>query len=281
MENTLRNIVNKLAVKGFRKAGGDSWELAMNQMFDLIATQCKEPEISSWKDENGITYKNFSLFFKGEKSNKIVVGAHYDSFEDTPGADDNASAVAVLLALARKLKNIKNLPYDTELVFYACEEPPFFGSDAMGSFKHALSCNTENTAFMICLEMVGYYSEIPNSQDYPLPLMSLIYGSKANYLLLVSDFRSRNVLKAMQQELKGSSMIYKRFVSPFKSFGLDWSDHRNYWSKKIPAIMVTDTSLFRNANYHQLTDTPDTLDYEKMSILTNDLLKIITNIKLQ
>ncbi len=133
---------------------------------------------------------------------------------------------------------------------------------------------------VICLKMVGFYSEKAGSQGYPLSLLRLIYGSKANYLMLVSDFRSRGVLSAMRKAMKGSSMIYKCFISPFKSWGMDWSDHRNYWSKKIPAIMVTDTSLFRNANYHQLSDTPDTLDYDKMAILTEDLLKIVKNIKL-
>jgi Zn-dependent M28 family amino/carboxypeptidase len=281
MKDILRNIVEKLAVKGFRKAGGDSWEAAMALMHQSISAQCKEPEIAVWEDKNGIKYKNFSLLFKGKNPKKIVIGAHYDSFEDTPGADDNASAVAVLLGLAGLMKNIENLPFDTELVFYACEEPPFFGSDAMGSFKHAMSCSPDNTAFMICLEMVGYYSDKAGSQGYPLSLLSLIYGTKANYLMLVFDFRSRRVLSAIRKALKGSSMIYKRFISPFKSFGIDWSDHRNYWSKKIPAIMVTDTSVFRNANYHQLTDTPDTLDYDKMVVLIEDLLKIIKNIELK
>jgi Zn-dependent M28 family amino/carboxypeptidase len=281
MKDTLRHIVEKLAVKGFRKAGGDSWEAAMTLMNQLISAQCKEPKIAIWEDKNGIKYKNFSLFFKGKNPKKIVIGAHYDSFEDTPGADDNASAVAVLLGLAGMMKNIENLPFDTELVFYACEEPSFFGSDAMGSFKHAMSCSRDNTAFMICLEMVGFYSEKSGSQGYPLSLLRLIYGSKANYLMLVSDFRSRGVLSAMRKVLKGSSMIYKRFISPFKSFGMDWSDHRNYWSKKIPAIMVTDTSLFRNKNYHQLSDTFDTLDYDRMAVLTDDLLNIVKNIKLK
>jgi Zn-dependent M28 family amino/carboxypeptidase len=280
MKDTLRNIVEKLAIKGFRKAGGDSWEEAMSLMHELILEQCKEPEITVWEDKNGMKYKNFSLFFKGNNPKKIVIGAHYDSFEDTPGADDNASAVAVLLGLAGLMNNIENLPFDTELVFYACEEPPFFGSNAMGSFKHAMSCSIGNTAFMICLEMVGFYSDKAGSQNYPVFFLNPIYGSKGNYLMLVSDLRSRRVLSAMYKVLKGSSMIYKRFISPFKSFGMDWSDHRNYWSKKIPAIMITDTSIFRNTNYHKLTDKPDTLDYDKMAFLTKDLLKIVKNIKL-
>jgi Zn-dependent M28 family amino/carboxypeptidase len=281
MKDTLRNIVEKLAIKGFRKAGGDSWEEAMSLMHELILEQCKEPEITVWEDKNGMKYKNFSLFFKGNNPKKIVIGAHYDSFEDTPGADDNASAVAVLLGLAGLMNNIENLPFDTELVFYACEEPPFFDSDAMGSFMHAKSCSPDNTAFMICLEMVGYFSDRSGSQSYPLSFLRLIYGSEANYLMLVCDFRSRSVLKAMLKGVKGSSMIYKRFISPFKSWGMDWSDHRNYWAKKIPAVMITDTSLFRNKNYHELTDLPDTLDYDKMTLLVNDLENIIKNLKLK
>jgi Zn-dependent M28 family amino/carboxypeptidase len=281
MKDKLSNIVKKLAIQGFRRAGGNSWETAMSLMHVLISEQCREPEIEVWKDDNGITYRNFSLFFKGKNPKKIVIGAHYDSFEETPGADDNASAVAVLLCLAGELKNVENLPFDTELVFYACEEPPFFGSDAMGSFHHAQSCNNTNTAFMICLEMVGYFSDKKGSQSYPLSILRFLYGSRGNYLMLVSDMRSRAILGAMRKSLSGSSMIYKRFVSPFKSWGMDWSDHRNYWSKKIPAIMITDTSLFRNKNYHELTDLPDTLNYEKMAILVNDLVKIVKNIKLR
>lgn len=281
MKKELSNIVEILAIQGFRRAGGNSWEAAMSLMHALISEQCRAPEIEEWKDDNGITYRNFSLFFKGKNSKKIVIGAHYDSFEETPGADDNTSAVAVLLCLAGELKNVENLPFDTELVFYACEEPPFFGSDAMGSFHHAQSCNNSNTAFMICLEMVGYFSDKKGSQSYPLSILRFLYGSRGNYLMLVSDMRSRAILCAMRKSLIDSSMIYKRFISPFKSWGMDWSDHRNYWSKKIPAIMITDTSLFRNKNYHELTDLPDTLDYEKMAILVNDLVKIVKNIKLR
>ena len=109
MKDTLKQIVEKLAVKGFRKAGGVSWEAAMTLMNQLITAHCQEPEITIWEDKNGVTYKNFSLFFKGKNSKKIVIGAHYDSFEATPGADDNASAVAVLLGLAGLMKNIGNL----------------------------------------------------------------------------------------------------------------------------------------------------------------------------
>ncbi len=280
MRDSLKHIVDKLAVKGFRKAGGDSWNDAMKIMHQLITHYCCKPTASVWEDEHGTQYTNFSLFFKGKIHKKIVIGAHYDTYEDTPGADDNASAVAVLLGLSSKLRDIENLPYDTELVFYACEEPPFFGTDAMGSFKHAIACSPGNTNLMICLEMVGFYSNELGSQKYPFSIFNLLYGKKANYLMLVSNFKSRRVLRPLRNVFKESSMIYKSFISPFKSFGMDWSDHRNYWSKNIPAIMITDTSVFRNSNYHQLTDTPNTLDYDKMAILTQDLFKLVKNIEL-
>ena len=104
MKDTLRHIVAKLAVKGFRKAGGDSWEAAMTLMHQLISAQCKEPEITVWEDKNGIKYRNFSLLFKGKNPKKIVSVAHYDSFEDTPGADDNASGISALFAFAEYFK---------------------------------------------------------------------------------------------------------------------------------------------------------------------------------
>lgn len=279
MTNELRNIIEKLAIERYRKVGGNSWMEVMTLMQTLIEEKFITPKIEEWIDENGITCRNFSLFFKGKKNKKIIIGAHYDSYNETPGADDNASAVAVLLCIAGELKKVENLPYDTELVFYACEEPPYFGSEYMGSFKHAINCTNENTAFMICLEMVGFYSDEKGSQSYPLSFLKYFYGSVGNYLMLVSDFRSRSISRRMKEITKSSPMIYKRFISPFKSWGMDWSDHRNYWSKKIPAIMVTDTSLFRNKNYHELSDLPETLNYEKMESLVLDLVNIVKKIK--
>jgi Zn-dependent M28 family amino/carboxypeptidase len=273
MREDLKNIVEQLAVKGFRTAGGDRWNEVITLMQDLITYYIHVPEIQSWKDEKGVEYRNFSCYFKGKSSKKIVIGAHYDTFEETPGADDNGSAVAVLLCLGNLLKSEKNLPFNVELVFYACEEPPFFGTEGMGSYHHAQTCSKENTELMICLEMVGFFSEEKGSQDYPFLPLKWIYGSRGNYLMVVSNIKSAGKLAKFWKSLKLSSLTYKRFISPFKSYGMDWSDHRNYWSRGIPAIMITDTSVFRNANYHQLTDTADTLDYDRMARLTEDLLK--------
>ena len=275
MQKDLKEIVEKLAVKGFRTAGGPRWNEVMLLIQNLITHYINPPEIQSWQDEHSLEYRNFSCVFQGKSSKKIVVGAHYDTFEETPGADDNGSAVAVLLSLGKSLRLEKNLPFTVELVFYACEEPPFFGTQGMGSFHHAKLCSKDNTELMICLEMVGFFSEEKGSQDYPFLPLRWFYGSRANYLMVVSNMKSVNRLNRFWNLFKSSTLDYKRFISPFKSYGMDWSDHRNYWSKKIPAIMITDTSIFRNKNYHQLSDTADTLNYHKMEVLTKDLAKLL------
>ena len=276
MRDDLKEIVEQLAVKSFRSSGGVRWNEIMQLMQNLITSYLYSPEIQSWQDKKGVEYRNFSCIFQGKSSKKIVVGAHYDTFEETPGADDNASAVAVLLCLGKLLKTEKNLPFTVEFVFYACEEPPFFGTEGMGSFHHAKRCNKDNTKLMICLEMVGFFSDEKGSQDYPLFPLRWFYGSRANYLLVGSNSKSVKILNRYWNLLKTSTLFYKRFISPFNSYGMDWSDHRNYWSKNIPAIMITDTSIFRNKNYHQLSDTADTLNYDKMKTLTEDLAKLLT-----
>ena len=133
----------------------------------------------------------------------------------------------------------------------------------MGSFHHAKQCNKSDTELMICLEMVGFFSDEKGSQKYPILPLKWIFGSRANYLMLVSNLESSKQLKKVYRTISNNGLIYKRFISPIKSYGMDWSDHRNYWTRGIPAIMITDTSVFRNANYHQLTDTMETLNYEK------------------
>jgi Zn-dependent M28 family amino/carboxypeptidase len=272
MREDLKNIVEQLAQKGFRTAGGQHWGEAMLLMQNLVTEFIHAPEIDAWFDDKGVEYRNFSCNFKGKSSKKIVIGAHYDTFEETPGADDNGSAVAVLLCLGRLLSLEKELPYSIELVFYACEEPPYFGTEGMGSYHHAQKCTKENTELMICLEMVGFFSDEKGSQDYPFLPLKWIYGSRGNYLMVVSNFKSVGKLNKFWKSLKSSTLSYKRFISPFKSYGMDWSDHRNYWSHGIPAIMITDTSVFRNENYHQLTDTAETLDYDRMEMLILDLV---------
>ena len=217
----------------------------------------------------------------------IVVGAHYDCCYDTPGADDNASAVAVLLATAKKialLKNYKNLNYNIIFVAYTNEEPPFFTTPNMGSYVHAQSLKKANTnvELMICLEMLGYYSDEPNSQRYPVPLLNWLFPTKGNFVATIANSQSGRFAREMDWYIRKFAKMPSEFVAlPNYVEEGGFSDHRNFWALKIPAIMLTDTANFRNKNYHQITDTYDTLNYKNMAKITDALTIFLLNYKVK
>lgn len=136
-----------------------------------------------------MTYKNIICTINPEKKERIIIGAHYDVCGNQDGADDNASGIVGLLELARQLKNL-DLNYRIDFVAYTLEEPPFFGTDYMGSHIHAkyLFDNKIPVKGMICLEMIGYYRDDENSQDYPLGFLSWIYGKKGDYITVVQKY---------------------------------------------------------------------------------------------
>lgn len=207
----------------------------------------------------------------------LVVGAHYDTVPRSPGADDNASGVASLLEIARALKSREGQS-DVELilVFYANEEPPYFKTRAMGSFAHAQSlAEPERVIGMISLETMGYYSDVPGSQNYPFPL-SLRYPSRGNFIAFAGDTSSRDFLREMIGEFRGAARIPSvGGTAPSIVQGIDWSDHWSYSQVGIPAFMVTDTAIFRNPNYHKKSDLPDTLDYRRLALVVEGLVEMI------
>lgn len=215
----------------------------------------------------GSEYSNLMAVVNPDKSKTLVIGAHYDVCGQTPGADDNASAVAGLLELARIINRHKDT-IDFRVIFaaYANEEPPFFGTEHMGSWVHARSLKEEgaDVRLMICLEMIGYYTEERGSQRYPSFLLKPFYPSRGNFIAVVCDFGSRRFLGPIRNALK-RRLPCRTLVGPRKLPGLAFSDHRNFWKAGFAAVMITDTAFFRNPNYHQTIDTPETLDYNKMS----------------
>lgn len=216
---------------------------------------------------NENTYRNISVIFGKESKDRIVVGAHYDSAYQTHGADDNASGVAGLIELA-KLLDKTDLPMQVELVAYTLEEPPFFATEKMGSFIHAKSLKEKdvNVRLMISLEMIGYFSDEPNSQQFPVSFLKLIYPSEGNFISIVGNFSNvftvRNFKSAMQSS--NDLPVYSSNVPAFIN-GVDFSDHRNYWNFGFDAIMITDTAFYRNFNYHSTEDTAEKLDYARMA----------------
>lgn len=199
----------------------------------------------------------------------LVVGAHYDSFGDTgalPGADDNASGTAGLLELARLLGRQK-LALPVELVAFTTEEPPFFGSEQMGSAIHANSLVTDrrNVRGMICLEMIGYFS---NEQAWPNALFAMLYPSRGD------GWHDRQLARLVKRAIAGAGPLpVVSFTGPRETS--DASDQRNYWSRGWSAVMVTDTAFLRNPNYHTVRDTANTLDCERMAYVIDGVLNAV------
>ncbi len=206
---------------------------------------------------------------------RIVVGAHYDVCENLPGADDNGTGVVGLLQAIKQLKGDTLGEYCFEFVAYTLEEPPFFGSQYMGSYVHAESLNERNVEVfgMVSLEMIGYFSTEKKSQEYPLKILGLFYGNKGDYITVVRKFKKGEFARKFSGKYKRSDRIRtKKFTGPRYLTGIDFSDHRNYWDLGYDAIMLTDTAFYRNKNYHKSSDTVDTIDFERMALTIEALV---------
>lgn len=231
----------------------------------------------------GQKYKNVTLRLQGNEyceTRHYVVGAHYDTFDNLPGADDNASGVAGLIELARAIHDTP-LPCDIELVAYTLEEPPNFRTPNMGSHHHAESLARRGVpvALMISLEMIGYFSDEPNSQHYPVPAMKYAYGDRGDFIGIVGDLDNRGMIADVKRSFVKTDRIRTEAISaPSFVEGIDFSDHQNYIKFGFPAIMVTDTAFYRNANYHRPTDTPDTLDYTRMAAVVDSVYYALKDI---
>jgi len=209
----------------------------------------------------------------------LVIGAHYDSVQGSPGANDNATGVAALLALACRLA--KTRPSCTvRFVAFTNEEPPLFQGPQMGSYVYAKRCRerSENIRLMLSLETIGYYSDEPRSQTYPFPF-SLFYPSTANFIAFVSDMDNARWVKT----LLASFRLHAQFPSEGGALwewipGVAWSDHWSFWRAGYPAVMVTDTAPNRYPHYHTAADTPDKVDFPRMVRVVSGLQGVIAEL---
>jgi Zn-dependent M28 family amino/carboxypeptidase len=203
----------------------------------------------------------------------VVVGAHYDTVSTTPGADDNASAVAVLIESARLLRSSR-FRRTIRFVAFACEEPPHFYTSTMGSQFHARGCRArhENIVGMLCLEMVGYFTSAPGSQQVPAaipPFLHWVFPRRGDFLAAVGNLKSLALSWNFRRGFKRASRFpLFSIVLPEAIHEIRLSDNSSFWDQGYPALMLTDTSFLRNPHYHQASDTPDTLDYERMAQVT-------------
>jgi len=202
----------------------------------------------------------------------IVVGAHYDTYYGTPGADDNASGVAGVLALAEAFLN-SPAARTVRFALFVNEEPPAFWTADMGSWVYAKQCRQrgDDIVAMWSLESIAYYDDRPGSQKYPPPL-NLLYPSTGDFIGFVGNYASRDLVRRTVKLFRDRVEFPSEGAAvPGVIPGVGWSDHWSFWQEGYPALMVTCTAPFRNPHYHQTTDTPETLDFERAARVVGGL----------
>lgn len=253
----------------------DSVAAYIDSIFSISSSRVER----QYFEADGNQYQNVIASFGPPGGDRIVVGAHYDVAWDQPGADDNASGVAGLLELARLLGPVEEeLDTRIDLVAFTLEEPPHFRTPFMGSAVHSNSLVDAGVEIelMISLEMIGYYDDQSGSQAYPVGFLKWFYPSSGDFIAVVSDFKSNRYARKMRSIMrKRSNIKVAKLAAPASMPGVDFSDHLNYWSHGFKAVMITDTAFFRNHNYHLTTDTPNTLDYQRMSEVVHGVFQSV------
>lgn len=226
----------------------------------------------------GVPSENLEITLKGTSRPEriLLVGAHYDSVRGSPGANDNASGVAVLIELGRALKDA-GLQRTVRLVSFVNEEPPFFFWGEMGSgvYARAARARGDDIRLMLSLEMLGAYRDAPGSQRYP-PFLRWFYPDRANFIAFVSNIASRPALERTVAAFRSASAFpAESLAAPAIVPGVSWSDHLSFWRADYPAVMVTDTAFYRYPHYHTAQDTPEKLDYARMAQVAEGLAQAI------
>jgi Zn-dependent M28 family amino/carboxypeptidase len=236
-----------------------------------------EPRRDSY-EVRGRQCHNIEAEIRAASPEIILVGAHYDSVYGAPGANDNASGVAGLLALARRFAGKQN-KRTMRFVAFVNEEPPYFQTEQMGSLVYARRCRARHDPIeaMISLETIGYFSDAPGSQRYPSPVLGAFYPTTGNFIGVVGNVGSRDLvrktIKIFRQEARLPSQ--GAALPPFIP-GVGWSDQWSFWQNGYAGIMITDTAPFRYPDYHAFSDTPEKLDYDRFALVVSGMQKVLT-----
>lgn len=213
---------------------------------------------------HGKSYRNIVADKKGNSipERVLILGAHYDSVPDSQGADDNASAVSMLLELARAIQTIPN-KYTVRFIAFSLEEYEFAGSTY---YVNHLNQEKEKILGMISLEMVGFTG--PN-QHYPSYINPKYYPNVGDFIALIGNERSKELLEKVYRTLKSRvpELPAEFLIVPGNGEGMEevrLSDHSPFWDSGFQALMITDTAFLRNPNYHLPSDRIDTIDFEFM-----------------
>ncbi len=226
----------------------------------------------------GETFENIIARKKGSASDeRIIVGAHFDSVPGSPGADDNASGVSVMLELARILAKRK-WNHTVEFVGFHMEEWNMIGSRA---YAKKLKQADTRVRGMISLEMVGFTSNVPGSQKMP-PGFGFFYPKTGNFISIVGNIRSWKFLNMFKTKMKTvENLPVESLIMPLNGilvYPTRWSDHSPFWDAGYPALLITDTSFYRNPHYHGPTDTIETLNLDFMSKITRGVAQALVTL---
>jgi Zn-dependent M28 family amino/carboxypeptidase len=222
----------------------------------------------------GVTVYNIEAISRGTlpDAEAVVIGAHYDTISGSPGANDNGTGIAAMLELARRFAR-HPLPHTLRFVAFVNEEPPFFQTEEMGSLVYARAARQRGDRIrgMLALETMGYYSDEPGSQQYPDPLGPL-FPNTGNFIGVVGNPDSSDLVRRIHAAFTAhGDFPIQAAPLPADLPGAGWSDHWSFWQAGYPAVMVTDTAPFRYPWYHTADDTPDKVDFPRLSAVVDGL----------
>lgn len=229
----------------------------------------------------GRPVRNIEVIIEGSDPSAaiIVVGAHYDTVRGSPGANDNATGVAAVLELARMLKS-RPIARSVHLVAFVNEEAPFSYSDAMGSLQYVrrLRERGQEVAAMLSLETMGYYTDLPGTQRYPFPV-SFFYPDTGDFIGFVGNVASRSLVRRVVTTFRRHARFPSEGIAaPEGLRGVSWSDHWAFWRQGVPAVMVTDTALYRYPQYHTADDLPGIVDNARLAPVVEGLAHVVEDL---
>lgn len=278
LSTALRSHVERLAERGERTMNRPEALAGAASTIETALTQAGYTVERLPYDVDGHEVANYEASLAGGSlaGEVVVVGAHYDTAAGAPGADDNASGVAALLEIAKTLAK-RSPRRSVRFVAFANEEPPHFWNSSMGSLVYARACQArgDRIVAMLSLETVGYFSDAHGSQKYP-PLVSLLYPDQGNFIGFIGNVGSRPLVReSIGAFRRAASFPSEGAALPAFVAGVGWSDHWSFWQAGYPAVMVTDTAPFRNPHYHEPTDRPESLDYERFARVVDGLVAVV------
>lgn len=235
---------------------------------------------------DGVMVRNLEVRIPGrvKGAGTLILGAHYDSTDDGPGANDNGSGSAALLELARLLQG-ESQAADLRLVWFVNEEPPYFQGPDMGSVRYAkqVALAGERILGMLSLETMGYYRDDEGSQKYPHGIMRMFFPGAGDYIAFVGNHTSRALVRRTVGAFRAQAAFPSEGLALPTDIGwlehvsepLGYSDHWSFWQQNVPALMVTDTAFMRYPHYHKASDTVDKIDFARLARVTEGLVGTI------